>query len=656
MRSVAFDVRNVLRLNWCTNPRMLGPLPWGADGGVTPVTTNDRFALTTVGAPVPIATIATRSVPITSTGDPRMGTFIQVGQFRTPFAGGSLPLAPDWVQGTINISAYVWASRAATAVIGVEDHAGDYTSPTPWQSSSIAVPANTWTRISASGPVNIGDDPLNVNLGSVFINVTPNVGPPLSTDVVYATAAQVTAGADLMTYIDFGQTDQWRNVTREDDPYPQTGAITGDPLRGESVDFDTVDFDVSMNLVIDPRATTAARWTPDFATGGAGTETMVTGAADGPLLPDGTQATTYARYTVATANTAGTPIFGAANQTSDHAPVPVGTNVALAIYIRVSIAAPGGGTIYISQNLTGGTDGPNVFSANLSSISANTWTRRAAVIVSTATFVRSTVNATLSGLILPIGTTVDVTCALIEPGATSVPDHYDGATLDDATYQYNWVGTANASASTKIANVQSEQTNLIRNPRLVGLAFNDQDGVSTVTDETIGGPLGFGYRRVDLTTGNAVSPISFTVEETGTSGVPVVAGQTYIFSAYFFKSLTVGSQRIDIRWYDAAGVQIGATVQLGATGLPAGAWGRIGPTSAVAPALSAFVSVVAVFSGAYVPQILGCTGVLMQLGAVANPYFDGDFPPPVGRMSGWEGLRNASQSRSAVWAYPKTVI
>jgi hypothetical protein len=239
MRSVAFDVRNVLRVNWSENSKMLGPLPWPADGGGTPVTTNDRFVLTGLGFPISVVTIGTRSVPVVSSGDPRMGTFLDVGQFSVPNQGSICnQIVPDWITGDINISAYVYASRAATAVIGFADLDSCYGVATPWQSAPIAIPAATWTRIDESGPADIGDDPLNVNAGVFFIDVTPVVGPPLASDVTIATASQVTAEAPLLTYIDADLTDQWRDVERASAPWPQTGIITSTANRGESIRFE----------------------------------------------------------------------------------------------------------------------------------------------------------------------------------------------------------------------------------------------------------------------------------------------------------------------------------------------------------------------------------------------------------------------------------
>jgi hypothetical protein len=232
------DARNVLRVNWAENPKMLGPLPWNADGGGTPVTTNDRFALTGLGFPIAEVSVGTRSVPVVSTGDPRMGTFQNVGLWTEP-GGGAIcnQIVPEWVTGDINISAYVYASRAATAVIGFDDIDNCYGVATPWQSAALAIPAATWTRIDMSGPADIGDDPLNPNAGVFYIDVTPNAGPPLSTDVTIATAAQVSVEAALLTYIDADIVDQWRDVERASAPWPQTGAITSNPQRGESIRY-----------------------------------------------------------------------------------------------------------------------------------------------------------------------------------------------------------------------------------------------------------------------------------------------------------------------------------------------------------------------------------------------------------------------------------
>jgi len=206
---------------------------------------------------------------------------------------------------------------------------------------------------------------------------------------------------------------------------------------------------VRTNLSTDPRATNAARWSIVFGTGGAGTETMVTGASDGPVLPDGTQATTYARYTWTTANTGGIPYVEYVGSNAETHNTPVGTPVAMGVYVRCSVTRDGRhrGFGFNQANAV-------VWSSSTppaTSLPAGVWVRVGTLFATTsATDVMDYFfnRVEFISQIMPIGTTLDVTCALIEPGATAVPDHYDGALTDTVEWDFAWTGAANASTST----------------------------------------------------------------------------------------------------------------------------------------------------------------------------------------------------------------
>jgi hypothetical protein len=207
-----------------------------------------------------------------------------------------------------------------------------------------------------------------------------------------------------------------------------------------------------MNLIRDPRATDATKWNGTFGTGGAGTETMVGGAGDGPVLPDGTQPTTYARYTWTTGNTGGSPVAGYTSIATDPPPLPgpfpAGTPFAAAIYVRPSVAVPTAFP-YVSQQV-GGADGPNV---NLPSqaLPANVWTRIGGT--DQFTVVAETVNShgvVLSAFDMPVGETLDVVAAMVTPYETTLGDYFDGYTTDAGGFVYGWVGETDASESVEI--------------------------------------------------------------------------------------------------------------------------------------------------------------------------------------------------------------
>lgn len=225
MRGVIFDNRQVLRVNYATNRKMNGPLPWDNVSGDS---TNTRVLLAPLANPVPTAFYGTRSVP---TGAVYMGTFEGINKTLIPNQGGPTQIVPDRVTD-VNISLYVHANRAANVEVGIHDPDGEYGVPTPWF-ATVAIPANTWTRVDVDGPANIGDDPLNLNGGQCYALVTPSAGPALVTDIVHATAAQVTSGVTLYSFIDHDITDEWLDVERA--APDQTGVITSIPNIGPAV-------------------------------------------------------------------------------------------------------------------------------------------------------------------------------------------------------------------------------------------------------------------------------------------------------------------------------------------------------------------------------------------------------------------------------------
>lgn len=191
--------------------------------------------------------------------------------------------------------------------------------------------------------------------------------------------------------------------------------------------------------------------------------------------------------------------------------------------------------------------------------------------------------------------------------------------------------------------------NLVANPRAVGRAFGTAGATGTQTDETSGGPLGFGYRKLVLTATTTTSPITVAPSATGAAAAAVVAGRTYTFSAY---SRMVGGPSatqggIDVNWYTSAGVAAGNDSAYQGV-LVNGVWTRHSKT-VVAPATAAFALVTARFSAtAGLPVVgaeYGATGFMIEDAAVVGSYFDGSLSsPPQYRANRWSGSENASVS------------
>jgi len=158
------------------------------------------------------------------------------------------------------------------------------------------------------------------------------------------------------------------------------------------------------NLIADPRATSTTLW--PAATNS--TRTIITGATDGPTLPDGTTAASYARFTYNADSVNGHGGFIPAIPAADI--YPAGTLVATSLYVRSSVALNMGtrGQSRSSTNVA-----TSFGAINYQPVPANTWTRLTAIaavwVAGGAFYARYYVSGTI-----PAGAVIDVTCAMAE--------------------------------------------------------------------------------------------------------------------------------------------------------------------------------------------------------------------------------------------------
>lgn len=163
---------------------------------------------------------------------------------------------------------------------------------------------------------------------------------------------------------------------------------------------------------------------------------------------------------------------------------------------------------------------------------------------------------------------------------------------------------------------------------------------ATVTDTRPGtGALdGKSHFRRTITSPNTASPMSLPLSGLGTAGRPVVSGKTYVGSWYARKTAGGPATRMDIGWYDAAGVAIGSAIT-GASNSVGTGWTRFQLT-AVAPAGAAFVRILLVWTGtAVAAQTLDLAMAQWEPGTVPTPYKDGTYPGVE-----WLGPANGSMS------------
>jgi hypothetical protein len=197
------------------------------------------------------------------------------------------------------------------------------------------------------------------------------------------------------------------------------------------------------NYVLNPLAISSANGFATYqpGTGEAGTQTLVTGAVDGPIP----EITTYARYSVTTAKTGGSSGWRA-EVAAYYAPTngASGDTRTLDVYLRYT----GTGTLSVTPRLSfyngstlvnSGANGTTVV------LQSGVWARLSASGVATGTFTNigwwafSTTGATAA-----VGSKVDATGALV---STFSAPFFSGATPKNAELEYGWNGAANNSAS-----------------------------------------------------------------------------------------------------------------------------------------------------------------------------------------------------------------
>lgn len=194
-------------------------------------------------------------------------------------------------------------------------------------------------------------------------------------------------------------------------------------------------------------------------TGETGTTTIVTDATDGPVLPDGTRATTYARRHVDAPKTAGSTGWQGRGP-SVRAPMAgvAGDPVSVAVYMRYT--GPGA-TVTLEPRLrimTYDQLGSGAIETNLGDTALGAiklppgqWVRSGNVRPATADFQAVgwwayLAGATVANQVNEANTDLDCVCVLVTD-AGEVPLHFDGDTQPSDALAARWSGEANASVS-----------------------------------------------------------------------------------------------------------------------------------------------------------------------------------------------------------------
>lgn len=188
-----------------------------------------------------------------------------------------------------------------------------------------------------------------------------------------------------------------------------------------------------------------------FGTGGTGTTTNITGAADGPTLPDGSKLTQYRRKTWTTAPTAAAAVgwqWHIAAGTSAVAVTP-GKTYTVSIYWRASFSAAV--TVHRFQAQFWDAAGATVTIITgpaLAVPASGTWQRASwtFTVPAGAAYAGPVHYLDAPPASVPVGATVDATGPLAE-ATDQLLDYLDGAYSPTVGLAAAWTGAANESAS-----------------------------------------------------------------------------------------------------------------------------------------------------------------------------------------------------------------
>jgi len=403
-------------------------------------------------------------------------------------------------------------------------------------------------------------------------------------------------------------------------------ALRTNLLLNPSCETAAVNVLTRVNLATIPAATayasgtnTTLGWANSRWFGGgaaAGTYSLVTGAADGPIPG----ITTYARktWTVVTGANVGDVGF----QSNSWTGYVAGQVYTASAWMRSSAARTTNGFDFWAYDATG-----QIWRTNMATqpIAAGVWTRFSGVFTAPANATSVTITLDSDAGIPIVGDYIDVTGLLVEAGGS--------------------VGSVS-------------RTNLHPNPAVgrnaTGWNPAAGGGTFTVTRETTMGtttgslPMGASqtwYKSTNTVT-NTTSPWGIYTQAGGTNATPVTAGQSYVFAAYHVSNMN-SSATVRMIWYwlDAAG----ATVSTGNSTLMSNtpdAWQRLTSTAQVAPANAAFVQLAVVQSGTGIPvgTYMGVTCVEIQQATTLTSYFDGAMVGTAAIEYGWNGTPFNSSS------------
>jgi hypothetical protein len=188
------------------------------------------------------------------------------------------------------------------------------------------------------------------------------------------------------------------------------------------------------------------------------------------------------------------------------------------------------------------------------------------------------------------------------------------------------------------------RTNLAEDPHGRALTWDAAGSTGVITRPTTGGPHNQGYLQYATTVANSSDPMYIHLSGSGVSGAPVVAGESYTVSSYWWMDTnTANDQRYDVSWYTSAGGFISTDTGVDVGIATASTWWR-GSETFVAPPFAAFARFSIAWAGTYStqPAVLRVADALIEHASAEELFFSGAW------LGAWSGTADDSTSTTRV--------
>lgn len=271
--------------------------------------------------------------------------------------------------------------------------------------------------------------------------------------------------------------------------------------------------------------------------------------------------------------------------------------------------------------------------------------------LSASTGIRHLIGSTET---IPAGARFIVKNAIFEK-TDVLGEYFDGTSTDALGFNYEWVGTADASKSVAKGLAVVVRKNEITNPGLEASSAGEVLRTNYLTNPSFEAALTGWSASTGMTQARSIieahlggASLSCTSTTTNayvlSPAVSATAGATYTASAWV-KGASGAKVQIGIYEYNSGGTQIGYSSSDDV--ILTGSWQRISISRNLTTSASTVKVAVVDTNPVNAGQVFYADDILLEKTAFVDDYFDGETPDADGRSYAWTGTANASTSTVA---------